>query len=142
MQQEIGMMRVAMLRLMLEEENPSRMAHGLAKLSGALGKSMERQETWEKADRQRRSYAAYVEACRTFVPPVEEEPQEPSTLAAPEPEVEAVEEPETVERAVDMWDFQDENGFIDADAWMTERDRAWAEARLKEIGKAGAEGTG
>ncbi|MEZ4504272.1 MAG: hypothetical protein R2848_00125 [Thermomicrobiales bacterium] len=40
LQTEIGMMRVAMLRLMLEEENPSRMAHGLAKLSGALGKSI------------------------------------------------------------------------------------------------------
>jgi hypothetical protein len=62
LQPEIGMMRMAMLRLMLDEENPSRLAHGLAKLSGALGKSMERQAVWDKAARDRRRYRAYVEA--------------------------------------------------------------------------------
>jgi hypothetical protein len=66
---EIGMMRMAMLRLMLEEENPSRMAHGLAKLSGALGKSMERQEAWDKAERQRRQVRAYREANKFPAPP-------------------------------------------------------------------------
>ncbi|MEZ4505436.1 MAG: hypothetical protein R2848_06050 [Thermomicrobiales bacterium] len=71
LQTEIGMMRVAMLRLMLEEENPSRMAHGLAKLSGALGKSMERQAEWDKAARQARSYQQYLAAARTVAPAVD-----------------------------------------------------------------------
>ncbi len=56
------MMRVAMLRLMLEEENPSQMAHGLAKLSGAMGKSMERQDAWEKDANHRRSVEKYLKA--------------------------------------------------------------------------------
>ncbi|MEZ4504271.1 MAG: hypothetical protein R2848_00120 [Thermomicrobiales bacterium] len=42
-----------------------------------------------------------------------------------------------VEVMVDLEQFEDENGFVDAEAWFRERDRVWAEARLKEIGKAG-----
>ncbi len=42
-----------------------------------------------------------------------------------------------VEVMVDLEPFEDENGFVDAEAWFRERDRVWAEARLKEIGKAG-----
>lgn len=64
LREEIGMMRVAMMRLMLEEENPSRMAHGMAKLSGSLGKAMERQEAWERAEQQRVQYRAHQEARR------------------------------------------------------------------------------
>jgi len=64
MREEIGMMRVAMMRLMLEEENPSRMAHGMAKLSGSLGKAMERQEAWERTEQQRVQYRAHQEARR------------------------------------------------------------------------------
>jgi hypothetical protein len=60
LQPEIGMMRMAMLRLMLDEENPSRLAHGLAKLSGALGKSMERQAMWDQpAEWPRAGYPDY-----------------------------------------------------------------------------------
>lgn len=61
LRQEIGMMRLAMLRLLTEEDDPSRMAHGMARLSGALGKSMERQESWEKAAEQRRRASAFME---------------------------------------------------------------------------------
>lgn len=41
---EIGMLRMAMLRVLTEEEQPSRMAHALAKLSFAVGRTMKLQE--------------------------------------------------------------------------------------------------
>jgi hypothetical protein len=45
---EIGMLRIAMLRVLREEEQPARMAHGLAKLSGALGRAITLQEAREQ----------------------------------------------------------------------------------------------
>lgn len=47
---EIGMLRVAMLRVLREEEHPSRMAHALAKLSFAVGRTMTLQEGWNGGD--------------------------------------------------------------------------------------------
>ena len=45
---EIGMLRIAMRRVLTEEEEPSKMAHGLAKLSGALGQAIQLQEHRER----------------------------------------------------------------------------------------------
>ncbi len=45
---EIGMLRIAMRRVLTEEEQPARMAHGLAKLSGALGRAIFLQEQRER----------------------------------------------------------------------------------------------
>ncbi len=45
---EIGMLRIAMRRVLTEEEEPSKMAHGLAKLSGALGRAICLQESRER----------------------------------------------------------------------------------------------
>ena len=45
---EIGMLRIAMRRVLTEEEEPARMAHGLAKLSGALGRAISLQEARER----------------------------------------------------------------------------------------------
>lgn len=46
--EEIGMLRIAMRRVLTEEEEPARMAHGLAKLSGALGRAIVLQENRER----------------------------------------------------------------------------------------------
>jgi hypothetical protein len=46
--EEIGMLRIAMRRVLTEEEEPAKMAHGLAKLSGALGRAIHLQETRER----------------------------------------------------------------------------------------------
>ena len=73
LQPEIGMMRVAMLRLMLDEKDPSRLAHALAKLGGALGKAMERQGVWAKEAQNRRDVRKYLESLegssRLMAPP-------------------------------------------------------------------------
>ena len=45
---EIGMLRIAMRRVLTEEEEPAKMAHGLAKLSGALGRAIVLQELRER----------------------------------------------------------------------------------------------
>jgi len=45
---EIGMLRIAMRRVLTEEEDPAKMAHGLAKLSGALGRAIVLQEQRER----------------------------------------------------------------------------------------------
>jgi hypothetical protein len=45
---EIGMLRIAMRRVLTEEEEPAKMAHGLAKLSGALGRAISLQEQRER----------------------------------------------------------------------------------------------
>ncbi|TXG78402.1 MAG: hypothetical protein E6R14_12695, partial [Thermomicrobiales bacterium] len=45
---EIGMLRIAMRRVLTEEEEPAKMAHGLAKLSGALGRAIVLQEQRER----------------------------------------------------------------------------------------------
>lgn len=112
LQTEIGMMRVAMLRLMLEEENPSRMAHGLAKLSGALGKSMERQAEWDKAARQARSYQQYLAAARTVAPVVVDEPQEAHVADAP---MDVAEEDEALEIEVRVVEDELPVGQIEAE---------------------------
>jgi hypothetical protein len=67
LRQEIGMMRVAMMRLLLEEESPSKMAHALAKLSSALGKSMQIQEGWDEAEANRMKRARYLADQRSRV---------------------------------------------------------------------------
>ncbi len=46
--EEIGMLRIAMRRVLTEEEEPAKMAHGLAKLSGALGRAIHLQEARER----------------------------------------------------------------------------------------------
>lgn len=46
---EIGMLRVAMARVLTEEVNPSRMAHALAKLTFALGRAMKQEGDMSKA---------------------------------------------------------------------------------------------
>ncbi|HET9659124.1 MAG TPA: hypothetical protein VFP05_02265 [Thermomicrobiales bacterium] len=47
--EEIGMLKIAMRRVLTEEEQPTRMAHGLAKLSGALGRAIVLQEAREQS---------------------------------------------------------------------------------------------
>lgn len=54
---EIGMLRIAMLRVLSEEEQPSRMAHALAKLSFAMGRTMKLQEEWTGGNAQDASLA-------------------------------------------------------------------------------------
>jgi hypothetical protein len=49
LKREIGMLRVAMMRLLLEEESPSRMAHAAAKLTFAMGRAMQLQAQWAEA---------------------------------------------------------------------------------------------
>lgn len=44
------MLKLAMRRVLTEEEEPARMAHGLAKLSGALGRAITLQETRDQAE--------------------------------------------------------------------------------------------
>lgn len=51
MQGEIGMLRQAMVRVLTEEENPSRMAHALAKLSFALGRAVKQEGERTEAGR-------------------------------------------------------------------------------------------
>jgi hypothetical protein len=43
----IGALRIAERRLLLEEESPSRMAHGLARIAQALGRALEQQAAFE-----------------------------------------------------------------------------------------------
>lgn len=50
MQREIGALRVGTVRLLMEEESPSKMAHALAKLSFALERAMQIQEGWDERD--------------------------------------------------------------------------------------------
>ncbi len=46
------MLRIAMRRVLTEEEDPAKMAHGLAKLSGALGRAIVLQENRERTQGQ------------------------------------------------------------------------------------------
>jgi len=64
LREEIGMMRVGMMRLLLEEESPSKMAHALAKLSFALGKSMQLQAGWDAAEARAKKSKGFLEQYR------------------------------------------------------------------------------
>lgn len=62
LRREMGMLRMGMMRVMLEEEDPSRMAHALAKLANALGRSMQLQETREAERAKLGRHAVWFEA--------------------------------------------------------------------------------
>jgi hypothetical protein len=68
LQGEIGMLRVAMARVMTEEENPARMAHALAKLSFALGRAL-KQEGEIKGARELSEDERWVIAMEHLFPP-------------------------------------------------------------------------
>lgn len=80
---EIGMLRVAMVRVMTEEENPSRMAHALAKLSFALGRAL-KQESELKGQREISENERWHIAMDYLLPPIPGGDQTPEERALTE----------------------------------------------------------
>jgi hypothetical protein len=77
------MLRVAMVRVMTEEENPSRMAHALAKLSFALGRAL-KQESEIKGARELSEDERWHIAMEHLFPPFPGGDQSPEEIALTE----------------------------------------------------------
>ncbi len=88
---EIGMLRVAMVRVMTEEENPSRMAHALAKLSFALGRAL-KQESELKGQRELSEGERWHIAMEHLFPPFPGGDQTPEEIALTENRIAVMEE--------------------------------------------------
>jgi hypothetical protein len=80
LQGEIGMLRVAMARVMTEEENPTRMAHALAKLTFALGRAL-KQEVELKGKRELSEGERWHIAMEQLFPPFPGPNDTPEELA-------------------------------------------------------------
>jgi hypothetical protein len=78
---EIGILRVAMVRVLTEEEHPSRMAHALAKLSFALGRAL-KQEGELKGKRELTEDEQWHIAMEHLFPPLPAEDTSVDELAA------------------------------------------------------------
>ncbi len=78
---EIGMLRMAMLRVLTEEEQPSRMAHALAKLSFAVARTMKLQEGELKESRELSEGERWSIAMAQLFPPLPAEDASAESVA-------------------------------------------------------------